>query len=443
MATIRPLRGLRFNLNQIGDMSKVVTPPYDVISPQEQEAYYQLHPYNIIRLTKGKDHPGDNDRSNKYTRAAKDFEMWRKKGILQEESKPAIYIYEQTFDLNGNTYSRKGFIANVKLEELKTGHIFPHEQTLSGPKADRFNLIKACAANLCSVFSLYQDSPNEDESVDKIIDSSSIKYPDVSFTDDQGIKNALWVITDSIVINKIVNIMKNRPLFIADGHHRYETSLAYRNKAREDIKKDCGKDEQGDLAVDYVMMMCVSMNNPGLKILPAHRVIKEVNGLDSEGIKNKLMEFFEIQQVNIGESVDCITEKLSENSNDHAFILYLGDEKKFYLLTLTREKSRNILFDLEYSNWKRFDVGILHGIVFDKLFQIKQIPSENEAKIEYIKNETDVISMVNDKGYQLAFFLNPTKIEDLQMVASVRQIMPPKSTYFYPKLTTGMVISKL
>ena len=443
MATIKPFQGMRYNIEKIEDMSKVVTPPYDVISPKEQEGYYQSHQFNIIRLIKGKGNPEDNEHSNKYTRAADDFSTWYNNDILKKEPKPAIYIYEQIFDLKGETFSRKGFIANIKLEELKSGHIFPHEQTLSGPKADRFNLINSCSANFSCVFSLYPDSSNSEQSVDNIINSHSMKNPDFSFVDDKGVKNSVWVITDSDTVNKIVNMMQDKPLFIADGHHRYETALAYRDKVRKELEKNNGNNENEELPVDYVMMMCVSMANSGLKILPTHRVIKDVNGLSSQEIKDKLNTIFSVEPININGTSRHIKEILKENEKRHAFILYLRDEKKFYLSTLTKEKAHNMPFDLEYSNWKFFDVGILHGIILDKLFEIRQIQSKNESKIEYIKNEEDAISLVNDNGYQIAFFLNPTKIEDIQLVAKDRQIMPPKSTYFYPKLCTGIVISKL
>lgn len=440
MATIKPFQGIRYNLDKVRDMSKVVTPPYDVISPQEQESYYRLHEQNIIRLTKGKDLPGDNDQVNKYARAASFFKEWLNKGILQKDPKPAIYIYEQTFDINNKPYSRKGFISNIKLEELNTGHIFPHEQTLSGPKADRRKLIEACSSSFCCVFSLYQDTPTENGTVRDVINANSSRTPDISFIDDKEVKNMLWVVTETDTINKIVTLMRDKPLFIADGHHRYETALSYRNSMRESNKNN--KSAQNDPGYDYIMMMCVAMDDPGLKILPAHRVIKNVNGIDTAKIKSKLSEIFTLHSIENRFSANDITEKLKENADKHAFILYLRDEKKYYLLILEKEKFRNTQFDLEYSNWQYFDVGILHGIVFDKLLGIKNIASTNESGLEYVKNESDVVSMVDNDGYQMAFFLNPTNIKDLQMVANNRQIMPPKSTYFYPKLITGMVISQ-
>lgn len=443
MATIRPLYGIRYNPDRIIDISKVVTPPYDVISAQEQEGYYQRHPYNIIRLIKGKDEPGDNEKENKYTRASRLFNTWCKEGVLFKESAPAIYLYEQVFCLENQTYSRRGFIANVKLEELNTGHIYPHEQTLSGPKEDRLRLIKACPANLDPVFSLYPENISGKGSIMDILGVTAQKPPSIDFTADHGIRNKLWILKDPNTIAKIIDLMADKPLFIADGHHRYETALIYRNQIRERTGKEPYEGGQKELSSDYVLMMCVSMHDPGLKILPAHRLIKEIIDFDPSEIKNKLQAIFAIESLGNGCSVDYITKKLRDNKHYHVFVLYLGGENRFYLLKLKLEKPQNNEFELEYSSWKYFDVGILHGIVFDQIFGLKHNPQAKGAVIEYVKDEAEAISLVDKKAYQMAFFLNPTRIEDVQMVAGDRQIMPPKATYFYPKLTTGMVINKL
>lgn len=437
MATIKPFRGIRFNPGRINDMSSVVTPPYDVISPDEQQAFYKKHPNNIIRLTKGEDLEGDCEKANKYTRAASFFSDWCDKGVLQEEAEPAIYVYEQIFEVAGASYSRKGFIAGVKLEEFNTGHIYPHEQTLSGPKADRFRLITECSANFSCIFSLYPDGQSGKGSVDAILNANTTSPPDVTFTDDEGVINNLWVTKEKDVINEIVSLMADKPLFIADGHHRYETALSYRNKRRDDSRNG------GGATTDYVMMMCVSMDNPGLKILPTHRVVRDVGGLSDSDIMERLRTVFDVKPVETGDSVGRIAAILGENRDRHAFIAYLHDERQFYLLTSIDERLDSMDVSLTYSSWRYFDVGILHGIVFDKLLGIDNSPATNERKIEYVKEESDAISMVNDNGCRVAFFLNTTKIEDIQVVARERQIMPPKSTYFYPKLITGMVINRL
>ncbi len=436
MATIKPFQGLRYNPDKIPDISKVVTPPYDVISPEEQDGYYNLHRCNIIRIDKGKDVGGDSESSNKYTRAAEYFDSWISEGILQREAEPAIYVYEQVFDVEGETFSRKGFISNVKLDEFSTGDIYPHEQTLSGPKVDRFKLITECAANFSCIFSLFPDEPSGAESVNELLESCAIAAPDVDFIDDQGVKNMLWVVKDKAFIDKISTLMKDRPLFIADGHHRYETSLKYRNENN-------GGKEGSESPVDYIMMMCVSMNNSGLKILPTHRAVRNVNGLSADDVKSRIGEMFETRELDSGFSSDSIAVELAKNSAGHSFVLYVGAEKKYYMLTLKEDKLEAAGFDFEYSTWKRFAVGILHGLIFDKLLGIRDVADANEKQIEYVKKESDTITMVDAKGFKFAFFLNPTKITDVQMVAKERQIMPPKSTYFCPKLVTGMVVSKL
>lgn len=443
MATIRPLQGIRYNPDKIKDMSKVVTPPYDVISPQEQEAYYQRHPYNIIRLIKGKDEPGDDDKENKYTRAAHLFKTWFKEGIFLKESVPAIYIYEQVFCLENYTYSRRGFIANVKLEELNTVHIYPHEQTLSGPKEDRLRLIKACAANFDPVFSLYPETVSGNDSIMDILSLNAKELPAIDFIANHHIRNKLWILKDSNTITKIIDLMRDKPLFIADGHHRYETALIYRNLMRETSGKGQYKDGQDELSLDYVLMMCASMNDPGLKILPAHRVIKNISNFDPSWVKDKLQTIFIIEPLGNEWPVDYITKKLRDNKHSHVFVLYLGGENRFYFLKLKTEMIQDNKFDLGYTTWKYFDVGILHGIVFDEILGLKYDPQAKDTVIEYVKDETEAISLVKKMAYQMAFFLNPTRIEDLQMVAKDRQIMPPKATYFYPKLTTGLVINKL
>ena len=254
MAIIKPFRGLRYNQDIIADVSAVMTPPYDVISPQEQDRYYQRHPSNIIRLDLGKDLSGDTEKENKYTRAAEIFDTWKKNGILKQEDAPAIYVYEQEFFADNQWFVRRGFLSLVKLEPFDKGYIYPHEQTLPGPKADRLKLTQSCQANLSSIFALF---PDENNTVDTYLSTMTVAKPTMNFVDDNGVKNRLWVIKEKQAVDTLVTLMKEKPLFIADGHHRYETSLVY----KEQMRKDNGK-LRDDLPFDYVMMVCVSMSNP-------------------------------------------------------------------------------------------------------------------------------------------------------------------------------------
>ena len=322
MATILPFKGLRYNPEKIKDISKVITPPYDVISEKERDDYYQLHPDNIIRLILSKDIPGDDQSNNKYTRSAEFFDTWRKEEILKEETESAIYIYAQEFTLSGKKYTRRGFISLVKLEDFQTGEIYPHEHTLAKPKEDRMNLMKACNANLSQVFTFFED---EDSKISNFLHKVSEGDPDIDFTDIYGVKNSLWAIKDKIVIEELILQMKKRALFIADGHHRYETALFYRDYIKG---KENEQNSNEDSPADYIMMMCVSMEDPGLQILPTHRLARNVKGLDPEKIKSSLSEVFDISDLGNDCNAETLTQKLSEDSHKHKIAMYIGEVTK-------------------------------------------------------------------------------------------------------------------
>ncbi len=441
MATILPFKGLRYNSEKIKDISKVITPPYDVISEKERDDYYELHPDNIIRLILGKDLSGDDQSNNKYTRSSEIFDTWRKEEILKEETEPAIYIYAQEFTLSDKKYVRRGFISLVKLEDFQTGKIYPHEHTLAKPKEDRMNLMKACNANLSQVFTFFEDKDAEiSSSLHKMSggDQGIGVTPDVDFTDIYGVKNSLWAIKDKAVIEKLTLQMKDRALYIADGHHRYETALFYRDLVKS------GKTEQNsneDSPSDYIMMMCVSMEDPGLQILPTHRLVRNVKDLDPEKIKSSLSEVFDINELGSDCDAGALTQKLSEDAYKHKIAMYIGEsDKKFYILTLRDEKLLDPILTGEYSEWKSIDTGILHGVIFDRALGIQAKNISKSENVKYNQGVEDSVTKVNEGEYQIAFFLNPTKIGQIKDIATKRHKMPPKATYFYPKLMTGMVI---
>ena len=435
MATILPFKGLRYNSEKIKDISKVITPPYDVISKKERDDYYQLHPDNIIRLILSKELPGDDQSSNKYTRSAESFETWRKEEILKEEAEPAIYIYAQEFTLSGKKYIRRGFISLVKLEDFQTGEIYPHEHTLAKPKEDRMNLMKACDANLSQVFTFFED---EDATISSFLHKVSEGDPNIDFTDIYGVKNSLWAIKDKAVIEALITQMKDRALFIADGHHRYETALFYRDLVNGTKKE---QNSNGDSPADYIMMMCVSMEDPGLVILPTHRLARNVKDLDPEKIKSSLNEVFDISDMGSDCDADMLTQKLSEDSHKHKIAMYIGEgDKKFYILTLRDENLLDQILTGEYVEWKSIDTGILHGVIFDRALGIQAKNISKSENVKYNQGVEDSVTRVNEGEYQIAFFLNPTKIGQIKEIATKRHKMPPKATYFYPKLMTGMVV---
>ncbi|MCR4289929.1 MAG: DUF1015 domain-containing protein [Candidatus Scalindua sp.] len=435
MATILPFKGLRYNPEKIKDISKVITPPYDVISEKERDDYYQLHPDNIIRLILSKELPGDDQSNNKYTRSAEFFDTWRKEEILKEETEPAIYIYAQEFTLSGKKYTRRGFISLVKLEDFQTGEIYPHEHTLAKPKEDRMNLTKACNANLSQVFTFFED---EDAKISNFLHKLSEGDPDIDFTDIYGVKNSLWAIKDKAVIEKLIVQMKDRALFIADGHHRYETALFYRDFIKD---REKGQNSNEDSPADYIMMMCVSMEDPGLQILPTHRLARNIKDLDPEKIKSSLSEIFDISELGSDCKTETLTQKLSEDAHKHKIAMYIGEsDKKFYILTLRDEKLLDPILTGEYTEWKSIDTGILHGVIFDRVLGIQAKNISKSESVKYIQDVDDSVTSVNAGEYQIAFFLNPTKIGQIKDIATKRHKMPPKATYFYPKLMTGMVV---
>ena len=441
MAIILPFKGFRYNPEKINDISKVITPPYDIISEEERDGYYQLDPNNIIRLILGKDFPGDDQSNNKYTRSAEFFDTWRKEEILIQEAEPAIYVYAQEFTLSGKKYVRRGFISLVKLEDFQTGQIYPHEHTLAKPKEDRMNLMKACNANFSQVFTFFEDECSKISNLLYKVHEGATGTglrPDVDFTDTFGVKNLLWVINDSTIIKEISSQMKNRALFIADGHHRYETALFYRDLIRD---KEGTSKSNGNIPSDYVMMMCVSMEDSGLQILPTHRLARNIKDFDPEKIRKSLNEIFEISDMGDDCSTEILMQKLGEDAHKHKLAMYIGEgEKKFYILTLRDERLLDQILTGEYTEWRSIDTGILHGVIFDRILGIQAKNISKSESVKYVQGVEDSVASVNEGKYQIAFFLNPTKIGQIRDIAVKRHKMPPKATYFYPKLMTGMVI---
>ena len=441
MAIILPFKGFRYNPEKINDISKVITPPYDIISEEERDGYYQLDPNNIIRLILGKDFPGDDQSNNKYTRSAEFFDTWRKEEILIQEAEPAIYVYAQEFTLSGKKYVRRGFISLVKLEDFQTGQIYPHEHTLAKPKEDRMNLMKACNANFSQVFTFFEDECSKISNLLYKVHEGATGTglrPDVDFTDTFGVKNLLWVINDSTIIKEISSQMKNRALFIADGHHRYETALFYRDLIRD---KEGTSKSNGNIPSDYVMMMCVSMEDSGLQILPTHRLARNIKDFNPEKIRKSLNEIFEISDMGDDCSTEILMQKLGEDAHKHKLAMYIGEgEKKFYILTLRDERLLDQILTGEYTEWRSIDTGILHGVIFDRILGIQAKNISKSESVKYVQGVEDSVASVNEGKYQIAFFLNPTKIGQIRDIAVKRHKMPPKATYFYPKLMTGMVI---
>jgi uncharacterized protein (DUF1015 family) len=263
MADIRAFRAYRYDLGRVGALSDVVAPPYDVIDPALQEALYARSPHNVIRLILNREEPTDSEADNRYTRAARCLRDWQREDILLQDSARALYVYHQDFEVEGQRFTRRGVLARVRLERFGEGRIFPHEETMAGPKADRLRLFRATAMNLSPVFGLY---PDPDRTVQSQLDEAVRRAPPLEATDHLRVVNRLWPVTDQHVVSTVTGLMGPRPVFIADGHHRYETALRYLDERRE-----AGDVRDAEAPANFVLMMLVSMSDPGLQILPTHR----------------------------------------------------------------------------------------------------------------------------------------------------------------------------
>lgn len=425
MANIKPFRGILYSQSRVGSLKNLLTPPYDVISEKMQSHFYDLSPYNVIRLILGKETKKDNRINNKYTRAQHFLESWLRKDILIRDNKPSIYIYKQIYFHERKRRIRTGFIALMKIEDPHKSRVLPHEYTLQEPKIDRLNLIKKVKANLSPIFSLYYDKKL---SISKLLKHPIKKMQPIISIEIEGVTHQLWRISDRKIINSIKNNMQDKKIFIADGHHRYEVALMY--------KKILSKKGKRHTKAYYIMTYFTNLRDGGnVTILSTHRVLKNIGILNEKKILKSLKGIFEISYFR---SLDKLLEVLARDKSRPRFGMYMG-KKAYYLLMLKKNVSIPKIIKNEKSpQWKRLDVTILHNIILENLLSLK----DTEDNIKYVKDPKHVVRLVDSKRYKIAFFLNPTKVHQVKEVAERGDMMPQKSTYFYPKLLTGLVINK-
>lgn len=443
MAEIRPFKGIRYSEEAVGDLQSVITPPYDVISEEERDRYYELSEFNVIRLILSKEYPDDTPDNNKYTRAAKCFRHWLRNGVLKQDEDGCIYLYRQEFVLsNGTRHERKGFIALLKLEEFDKGMVKPHERTLSGPKADRLQLMRECKANFSQIFGIYDGAGTK---ISNVLAPVYERTPDLDVVDDTGVRNQLWAVGDEDIIAEVQKGMQDKYVFIADGHHRYETALNYRNEVRKKLGSFTG-----DEAFNYVMTMFVDMQEPGLVILPTHRVVLNMDKGEEE-LFSKIEDNFDIAKYpfeSSSEKEEAKNKLLRDmygcyKDGDCAFGFYNG-KNAFYLLQLKNaEAMQKIMSEDEYDAYGDLDVVILQELLFAPALGIDQQQITAGGRLIYVKEAEEAIEEVDKRDNAAAFLLNPTRIEQVIKVANMGKVMPQKSTFFYPKLITGLVINDL
>jgi len=443
MAIVIPFRGVLYDQKKIDNFNSVTAPPYDIISPDQQEGYYEQSPHNVIRLILGRQSPDDSDSNNRYTRAADFFKQWQNESLLTRDEDPAFYFYHQEFSTPDNKRcSRDGFIGLVRLEDKDKGVIIPHEKTLDKPKEDRLKLMKSCSANFSSIFSLFSDP---EDSIGKLFKGIVSPPPLLEATDEEGTLHQVWRVSQRDIISQVTQRMQDQSLFIADGHHRYETALNYRNYQIAHTPQPAGKE-----SYNYVMMYLTSMEGSGLLILPYHRVIHNIEDYNFSAYESKLKEYFIVSsfpftEENQEEVWDRFNNDLQESGSTlPAFGMYGSGQTSFHLLRLKENVFQSLADDhVSSAVLKKLDVNVIESFIFKEVLGITSKDLQQQENISYVHDSREGIDLVKTRGYQLAFLLNNTKSSEIRDIAAKGETMPQKSTFFYPKLLSGLVINKI
>ncbi len=433
MANVFPFRGQRYQLNSFSNLGKVLAPPYDVITPSQKKELQASSPYNVIRLILG--NPSHETHKNAdYSGSGKTYSAWKKSGILKRDGEPSIYIYQQSFLINKRLFKRTGFIGLSKLTPFgqKKGGILAHEHTLSGPKADRLRLMKAAHANFSCIFSLYPDK----NGVGKLLANMTAHKPDTIVEFPKGVNNWVWKVSDAKWINELRKKIKNQTLFIADGHHRYETALNYQSFRSVGRKYKIGTEP-----FDFVMMMFVAMEDPGLVILPTHRMLPKELVKSPASLLSYISSIGEVTQYK-GNLTGLGPWNWMKSLGKKKITLGLSfDGKKLYAIQFNERILQSPLLKDASAAQKKLDVTFLHSLILEPFYGITREKVEKE--LSFTSKAEEAVEQLRKKKFGSVFFLNPTRIEQLREVAMNRERMPQKSTYFYPKLVTGLVFNDL
>jgi len=424
LAEVSPFSGVRYNQEIVGDMASVICPPYDVISPEEQRAYYEKSEYNVIHLEHGIVLPKDTKVSNKHSRASATFNQWLKDRVLVVDHVPSFYIHEHIFTYQNTRKRRLGLMACVRLEQWEKKIIFPHENTVPGIKSDRLDLMRACAANFSPLLGLYEDLGQK---ITKLLTAQTSRKPAIDFTE-AGEIHKLWVANEPEFVQRVSHFLASKPIYIADGHHRYETALTYRNERRQETSS--GK---GNEAFNFIMMSLVSFSDPGLIVLPVHRLVRNVASKALAELKNQVETFFKVESAPLGGKPG-----LPEIRGAITRVLGLEPGSVIALKLRQSTSLKEIMPEGHSKVYKRLDVSIVQHLVIDKLTAL-----DKSSSVVYTPNIVEVHRLVESGECPLAFLLNPIPVATIKAIADANDKMPGKSTYFYPKLPTGLVINRL
>jgi uncharacterized protein (DUF1015 family) len=430
MADIRPFRALRYNPEKV-TAAQVVTQPYDKITQAMRERYYAASPFNLVRIILGRSQPGDNTKDNVYTRAAVLSRQWREQGILLQDSAPSIYAYSQTFTApSGKSFERRGFIALGRVEDYSAKIVFRHEQTLAKPKADRLDLLRATRSHYEQLFLLYEDSGE----IDSLLATSN--RPTIDVADEYGVAHRVWQISDPAVITSVQSKMRDQKLVIADGHHRYETALNFRNECRA-----ASSTTNIDAPCEFVMMTFVNLNDPGLLILPTHRVVHSLPSFSADEFQKASRQFFEVEETDPAIDAAKAAAILQDRGRGGTVLLGVTANRTFVLHSLRPAAAR--FFSGLSPRQQSLDVVQMHKGLLEGVLKLSEESIRNQQNLSYVREAAEAIAAVRGKGNgkkaaDIAFLMNPCPVQKMREVALAGEVMPQKSTDFYPKLLSGL-----
>jgi uncharacterized protein (DUF1015 family) len=465
MPVTQAFRGIRYDLGHVGSLSNVIAPPYDVIDAELQNALYDKHPANVVRLILNRDEAGDDDTNNRYSRASRTMRQWQRDRVLFTEADPAIYVYHQVFNEGGITYTRRGFMCRVRLERFGEGNIYPHEETHGAAKADRLKLWSACKANLSQIFGLY---PDEENQAQNILEAAIVGVAPLEATDHLGVVHRIWPVTDVATITAVTAAMGKRPVYIADGHHRYETAC----NLRDQIAAEHGGKLPPEHPANYVLMMLVSMSDPGMLVLATHRLFRGLPPINSTELGNKLGQYFDTEPGGHGaERARTLWEEIEVEGEQSTLGLYTAADEEWTIARLNdagRKRMAEVATD-HSADWQGLGVSILHRLIMDTLLVGQALPdtttgiSQAQPDLplptpKYLRDIEEVVlglkhgdiagrdatGQAGTAGrFELAALVMPATVEHIRSISSHGERMPAKSTYFYPKLLSGLVINPL
>jgi uncharacterized protein (DUF1015 family) len=434
MAEIRPFRGVRYNQELVKDLADVICPPYDIISPRQQQELYRRSEYNFVRVESGRELPQDTSSDSKYTRSAATLERWLEQGVLVADEVPAIYLHDHHFRLEGKEYKRRGIIAGVRLEEWDKRVVRPHEGTLVEHTNDRLSLLWALQANTSPILALFEDQGKQ------LLASSESGKPVIDFSGADGERHKVWAITKPEAIKQLSADLSRLPLYIADGHHRYEGALAYQRE-----RHACSSSASADDTFNFAMMEMVAFSDPGLLILPPHRLVGGISKASLSQLTTKLDSFFDIEKLaldtpDVWQQVD---RRLGAGGTSQVKLALFGPDKgHLWLLTLRDFAAASRMMPYFHSElYKKLDVSVLDHVILGELLGLGS--GGEEAILAFTYEGRDAVNQVLEQEYQLAFLLRPLKPEIIKAIADADDRMPRKSSYFYPKAPAGLILHKL